>query len=190
MIYAYISDSNILCCTYDIEFVPEQYRENVFIFEDLNIHEAWKLKIVGNQIVKKSQEEIQAEEASRIAKAKREIIKQKISQIETSILSKYPVSEIHSWSFKSIEATKIINNQVSNPQSETPIIFNELLVKLGRSPTTQELADRANEILQNKQAYEVLSGKIAGARSFFDNMSDQDLANYDIDNYFLNIFGI
>jgi hypothetical protein len=190
MIYAYILENNILCCTYDLEFVPEQYRENVFVFEDLNIGEEWKLKIVGNQIVKKSSEEIQAEEASKIAKEKKEIIKQRISQIETSVLSKYPVSEIYSWSYKTAEATKIINNQVSNPQSETPIIFNELLAKLGRSPTTQELADRANEILQNKQAYEILSGKIAGVRSFFDNMSDQDLANYDIDNYFLNIFGI
>jgi hypothetical protein len=190
MIYAYILNNNILCCTYDLEFISEEYKNNVFVFENLDIGDEWKLKIENNQVVLKGESEIESEINKKIANEKRIIIRQKLQQIENSILSKYTQAEIQSWALKSIEATKIINNQVSNPQSGVPIIFNELLAKLGRSPTSQELIDRANEILQNKQAYEILSGKIAGVRSFFDNMDDQDLANYDIDNYFLNVFGI
>jgi hypothetical protein len=187
MIYAYILEDNILCCTYQLEFVPEEYKENIFVFENLNIGEEWKLKIENNQVVLKSESEIESEINKKIANEKKEIIRQKIQKIENNILSKYTQSEIYSWSYKTQEAEKIINSNYN--LNEIQIIYNELKTKLNKNPTSEELLNRANEILNRKNEFSILSGKIAGVRSFIDNAKDENLINLDVDNFISNIFG-
>jgi len=187
MIYAYILNNEILCATYDLRYVPQEFRDNVFIFENLNIGEEWKLKIENNQVVLKSETEIQSEINKKIANEKKELIRLKITQIENSILSKYTQSEIYSWSYKTKEAEKIISGDYDI--NDIQIIYNELKTKLNRNPASEELLNRANEILQRKNEFSILSGKIAGVRSFLDNANDEDLINLNVDNFINSIFG-
>jgi len=188
MIYAYIlEDNKTLCCTYSLEYIPQEFRDNVFIFENLNIGDEWKLKIENNQVILKSEAEIQSEINKKIANEKKELTRLKLNQIENLILSKYTQSEIYSWAYKTQEAEKIISNDYN--LSDIQIIYNELKTKLNRNPSSEELLNRANEILQRKNEFSILSGKIAGVRSFLDNANDEDLINLNVDNFINSIFG-
>lgn len=144
------------------------------------------LKIENGQIVVKTQEEKEQEIILKVAKEKKNIVKEKIKEIENAILSKYPQSEITSWSFKVIEAQKILLGNIENFDLEVPIITNELKILLNREPTSQDYIDRAQTIMNNKERYSKISGIIAGVRSYFENITDEDLYNLDIESYFLN----
>lgn len=118
-----------------------------------------------------------------------DLFRQKINKyleiVDYYYAGKYPKAERDSWSFKVNEATKIINGNVSNYQAETPILYNELLSKLEREPTTQELLDRANEVLTNYNNFLALSGKIAGIRSYLYSITDlNETSNFDLKSFF------
>lgn len=62
MLYAWINENKILCTTFDLNFVPEKYKNKVVVFEDLDVHDYDKLYVDENgQIKKKTNEMLIAE---------------------------------------------------------------------------------------------------------------------------------
>ncbi|MEM1685051.1 MAG: hypothetical protein QXD60_04780, partial [Nanopusillaceae archaeon] len=52
MLYAWIDENGTLCTTFELTSVPEKYRSNVVVFEDLNIHDCDKLYVDENGEIK------------------------------------------------------------------------------------------------------------------------------------------
>ncbi len=55
MLYAWIDDNGMLCTTFELQSVPEQFRDNVTVFENLNIQDHDKLYVENGQIKEKNE---------------------------------------------------------------------------------------------------------------------------------------
>lgn len=58
MLYVWIDDNGILCTTFELASVPEKYKNNVVVFENLTIHDVDKLYVENGEIKVKTIEEI------------------------------------------------------------------------------------------------------------------------------------
>ncbi|MEM1672468.1 MAG: hypothetical protein QXT86_10515 [Archaeoglobaceae archaeon] len=83
MLYAWINENGILCSTFDLEFVPEKYRNNVVVFENLSIHDFDKLYIDENGEIKvKSEEQILSERKQRLMESLKQKVFSMLSQTD------------------------------------------------------------------------------------------------------------
>ena len=66
-LYAWIDENGVLCTTYDLEYVPEKYKNSCQIFEELSIHDHDKLYISEDGKIKiKTFEKILDEEKQKM----------------------------------------------------------------------------------------------------------------------------
>lgn len=77
MLYAWIDKNGTLCTTYDLTYVPEEYKANVVVFEDLEISEHDKL-IVDNGVIRKKTD---AELLNELKQSKLQELKQYVSSL-------------------------------------------------------------------------------------------------------------
>ncbi|MEM4134319.1 MAG: hypothetical protein QXV73_03905 [Candidatus Micrarchaeia archaeon] len=55
MLYAWIDNNGTLCTTFELQSVPEQFRDSITIFEHLNIQDHDKLYVENGQIKEKTE---------------------------------------------------------------------------------------------------------------------------------------
>lgn len=138
------------------------------------------LKITGENIILKTEEEINFDTFQELKQQKLEEFFIKIKQIEYLVIGKYPESERLNWPYKVAEAKRII---IENDFSSCDIIKNELIVKLGREPNNQELLERANVILYKYGYFIDISSKISAIRDLIEKASTiEELNQIDIEN--------
>lgn len=176
-VYAFLQNGNITIAI-DTYSIPQGVEYQELEIPNLEYIEYIKYNETAQQFYLLSEQEIQALRNEELAKQKKQEIFNKIKEIEQQVLGKYTQAEINSWPYKIQEALKIINNNYTN--DDIPIILNELRTELVGDPTSQELLDRANIILQKKSGYEILSGKIAGVRRKIEQMSNEQILNFNI----------
>ena len=183
-VWAYIHpDLDILCCALLYESVPqgvEAIELEVDSPDDV---------IYDNGVIRlKTAEEKQEEMRKRKIEEIQQEVRMYLQKIESMYLSKYTEGERLSFDAK-VEEAKII---LSGENLPTPILDNEIEIQYGQQPNEQLRIQKANEIMQKRQIYTILTGRIAGVRKYIESnlldLSIEELTNFNVRDYIISVF--
>lgn len=104
MIYAWINKEGILCATCDLQYVPEEHKDSVFVF-DSDIREVNKLTVENGEIRLKTEEEILNERKQQKTSELKNYVAEILSQTDWVVTKLQSLKE-EGWTEEEIEAEK------------------------------------------------------------------------------------
>jgi len=100
-----------------------------------------------------------------------------LQMVEDFYLSKYPSIEIQSFTTKNEEAKNYLQSQ---DPSSCPTLYNELTILYGRQPSSEELQNFCNFIIQKASVFLSVVAKVSAIRKKF----ELDPDNFDLNEIY------
>lgn len=138
-LYAYLNEEGVLCITFSEEFIPEEFKGKVKIFENLNIGEEYKIGVKDNEIVLLDEKDIVEARKPELLQRLKERAQRVLSETDYIFIKalelKMSEEEIEKKYWNILRAREAIREKIQNIKD-----------KIKKATTEEELREIENEI--------------------------------------------